>query len=119
MPAINQYAFETLTHIANGAREAFLTAASAPESDIERYAGVTVAEAFSSTARAPEPMAKLADAYLTAMSGRSGQPFNGAFEIARRSLGRDDMVDGMVLHAALGRRPDPKSGAHYNDASYR
>ena len=120
MPAINQYAFQTLTHLAHGAREAFLVAGIRPEADIERYAGVTFADAMKATAKFPEPLARLTDAYITALSGFHGKPFNGAFERAKQSLGRSDMVDYGVIFAALGTRPDPKGGmASYNEASYR
>lgn len=137
MPALNQYAFEALVHLAHGAREALLTAAIRPESDIDRAAGISREEretgeraknphplsfdqAIKSTAQSPENLAIWTDACLTALSGFNGaQPFNGAFQIAKQSLGREDMVDLLVVMAALGSRPDPKSGVHFEEASYR
>lgn len=136
MPALNRYAFETLVHLAHGAREAFLSAHIRPEADVDRVAGVlrnerstgrradrpqplSFSEAMQSTAQNPENLAHWTDACLTALSGFHGEAFNGAFRIAKQSLGRDDMVDGLLLHAALGTRPDPKSKAYFNEASYR
>ncbi len=119
MPAINQYAFDTLVHLAHGAREAFLAAKLRPESDVETFATTTFAKAINSTPARPENLARLTDAYVTALSGYRGEPFNGAFRRAAETLGRSDMVNYGVIFAALGSRPAPECGGTFNEASYR
>lgn len=77
----------------------------------------TFAKAIKSTPAQPEILARLTDAYVTALSGYRGEPFNGAFRRAAETLGRSDMVNYGV--AALGSRPAPEIGGTFNEASYR
>jgi hypothetical protein len=95
MPAISQADFNTLRTIIERAHEAFVTANLRPEADCERFAGVTFDLAMKATAERPEPMANLADAYLTALMGSRFLP-----DI--RGLGGLQPI-----HAALGMKPDP------------
>ncbi len=94
MPAISQADFNALRAITEQAREAFVTANLRPEADCERFAGVTFGDAMAATAERPEPMGKLADAYLTATGSSRFLP-----DI--RGLGGLQPI-----HTALGMKPD-------------
>lgn len=94
MPAISQADFNALRAITERAQEAFAAAGLRPEADCERFAGATIDQAMQATASQPEPMAKLADAYLTALMGSRFLP-----DI--RGLGGLQPI-----HAALGMKPD-------------
>lgn len=115
MPALSAYAFDALHALTTSARAAFLRANIRPESDVERLAATTAADALASTAAHPEPLARLADGYLTALSGQFTRSFNGAVEDA--ALPAEYSALGLIF-AALGRRPDPSDGMSYRPESY-